>query len=182
MNKNTLILLICARFFDIITTYISRNGDLSGEMNIIVRKFGLGWEALIISEILLLLLVFILCKKIKKVDDIDLFNNIPKEISFKEFMGQIYFNKKINFLELFHSKVNKKVFINDLVCFTVSMLIIVSVLVGINNLLSSYGVINFFTLNNEFIDHNFPKILNIIIFTIIVIYVNLNRYNKFKKN
>lgn len=178
-NFNFFILILGARCFDILTTYIAGNGDLSGEMNVLVRVFHLGWGALLLSEIILLGIVYILLKIQTDSFYIEEEKKIKKEnLSFNEYLGTLYFGRKISLIKSFYSKINYKLAVNSFIDLFLMTLTTVSFLIGINNLLSSSNYLNLYNFSNTVFQKNMPNILNIIIFFCTITLYHYTRYKK----
>lgn len=178
-NFNLFVLIFGARFFDILTTYIAGNGSLSGEMNILIRIFNLGWVSLFLSEIIILTIVYVLLriqtdsfymKEQKKIN--------KENLSFNEYIGILYFGKNISFIKSLYSKINYKLAINSFIDLFLITLIIVSFLIGINNILSSLNYSNLYNFSNLTFQKNIPNILNLIVFICSAIFYHYFRYEK----
>lgn len=179
-NFNFYILIIVARFFDILTTYAAGNGDLSGEMNILIRVFHLGWTSLFLSEIIILAIVYILMrlqtdsfymKEEKKI--------IKENLPFNEYLGILYFGRKISLIKALFSKINYKLAINSFIDLFLITVTIASFLIGINNILSSLNYFNLYNFSNIIFQKNIPNILNLIVFICAVVFYHYYRYKKY---
>lgn len=179
-NNTLFLVVITARIFDILTTYIAGNGDLSGEMNILVRILGLGWSSLLLSEVVVVLVAYFILKKQTEIFYIEAEQKIKnKDVFFNEYLGMLYFGKKISFFKSLFSKINYKVVLNSFIHLFLITLIIVSFLIAINNLLSR-NYLNLYSFQNDIFIKNIPNILNIVSFTFIVIIYHYRRYKKYK--
>lgn len=175
-----LIFVIFSRIFDTFSTYVSRNGDLSGEMNPLIRIFHLGWTSLIISNILgvIILSFFLYNQSDKYLEKAEI--KIIHKMSFAEYIGIVYFGKKTSFLNSLTSKINYRVLLNTGIILILICTIIVSLIVGINNLLVSI-TINFLYSTNNFINKNIVNFINIFIFILVFIFYHHKRFTLLKK-
>ncbi|WP_430613387.1 hypothetical protein [Flavobacterium sp. JP2137] len=172
IEKNKLLLfLILARTFDMITTYISRNGDLSGEMNILVRKFNLRWEALIISEVVIIVIFYFIIRYFDENYFKSKEEKLPKNLSFTSYISLLYYGKKINIFQSFIAKIDYKIALNDFIYLITSTTIVVSFIIGINNLLSSQGYINLFDFGSYIFHINIPNLFNLLVFIFCLLFI-----------
>lgn len=182
-NSNLFIFIIIGRFFDILSTYISGNGNLSGELNILVRVFNFGWTALLLSEVVIILLAYIFLRKQTDVYYFEEESKINKNIvSFGEYFGLLYFGKKITFLQSLFSKIKSKIALNTLIHILFISIIVVSFLISVNNLLAGKHYLNLFSITNSFYQNNIVKILNLLVFIIILVIYHYHRYKKYLIN
>jgi len=97
------ILFLITRVGDLIATYIG-TPDLTKEANPLVYTFGLGWEALIIANIIgFIIAVFLLYYTFIKYKS----NVIPCD-GLKQYISMLYFNRPDKFLWTFYKFPNKK--------------------------------------------------------------------------
>ena len=185
-NKKIFTFLIFARFFDLLTTYISHNGNLKNELNILVRIFNQGWCMLILSDVILIFVAYFLLKFQTDLFYIESEKKIKLDSTFSEYLGFIYFGKKISFLKSLCSAINFKILFNSIIPILFLCTIIVSFLIGINNLLAGNGCFNLFSIskyffekNIDFLQENIVKLLNFIVFILITVFYHKIRYNKY---
>jgi hypothetical protein len=178
-NFRVFIFLIVGKFFDILTTYISGNGSLSNEMNLLVRFFGLSWTALLWSEVIFIFVAYFLLK-----NQNDSFYKMEEEkinrdnLSFSNYLGFLYYGKKVTFLESLTAKVKLKVFFNSLIQLFFITTIIVSFVVSINNLLAGFNFFNLFSYRNKIYQDNIVNIINLFVFILSTIIYHYKKYKK----
>ena len=181
-KKYIYILLIIARIFDSATTYVAGNGDLSKEMSSIVRVYDLGWTGLLLSNLFgALLIIFLLTIQTDRFY-LQAEKTITKyNISFGEYFGILYTGKKLTFLSSLTSKIRYKITLNSFIILFAICTIIVSFLVGINNLLTRIDI-NLLYVSNSFLNKNIVNLLNITVFVFSGIIYHYIRYKNFIKN
>lgn len=180
-NLNLFIIVIIGRAFDILTTYIAGGGSLTGEMNLLVRYFHYGWNALLLSELIVIIIAYIFLKKQTDFFYFEAEKKITKSnLTFKKYLESLYYGKKISFLEFFYAKIKLKIFFNTAIHIFFISTALFSFLIGVNNLLAGANYLNLYSLsNNTFYQNNIVKISNFFVSIIVIIIYHFNRYNKY---
>lgn len=178
MNNKALLLLILSRFLDILTTYIF-TPDLKNETSVLVLKFHFDWTMLISTNIILVAVLYLSIQKLYK-------SLLKKEFQFhlnnlKEYTIKILFknynkNKSILYNSFF-SKADIKICMFFILKSIVSVIILFSFFVSINNLLEIFNYSIFYNFSLSEI-HNFVFIINLFLF-MCFFYVHMkNRLSK----
>ncbi len=169
------------RIFDTISTYFSNDGNLTKEMNPIVKYLHLGWFGLIFSTFFFIIIAYflLLIQTDKYYEQVEK-KYYSKTNGFKNYISLIYYDKDITFLEfLFSKKIRINVLKNSLIHIFFITIIICGVIISINNILIGLNLNNLFSYQNKFYQNYLTTFLTLIVFIFVSIKYHNNRYKKF---
>lgn len=134
-------LLLFARGCDFYSTslWFFEPGGMEGEMNPLTRLFGVGWNGLIISNLIIISLIigayFFYVFRYRPQ------HNIPRTYRFLDFVSELYFHQKGKAYQLFYkSPADKRVLVAHLGYVMIRVTIVGSFLATFHNLCQYYQV------------------------------------------
>ncbi len=178
-------LLLFARGCDFYSTslwFFQENG-MAGETNPLTRYFGVGWNGLILTNIILVGLIIAMyyyyCFRYKPRREL---NIVPQ--NYREYASVLYFDKKDRFYQIFYKMPNdKRVIIGHVGYVMVRALIVGSILATVHNICQFYGY-GFYDTFRDIVKRPLYVIYGAIGLSLIGFYVHLlrNEFREYQKS